>query len=460
MSHSSTSPFATVEMAPRDPILGLTEAFNADTRSNKVNLGVGVYYDNNGKVPLLSAVKTAEQARLTAQPARSYQPIDGLATYNQLVQQLVFGKDSPLIAEGRILTIEALGGTGALKVGGDWLHRLFPDAKIYISDPSWENHRALFETAGLVVESYPYYDANGHGESPPRIMKHAPLTPIPSPTLPLKGRETTDAPCSSPFKGEAGRGMGNVFHAKTRGVDFVAMKSSLDDLPARSIVLLHACCHNPTGADLTPAQWKEVVEVVQRRSLIPFIDMAYQGFAEDIEPDAMAVRLFAEAGVQFLVSSSFSKSFSLYGERVGALSVVTASREESARVLSQIKRIIRTNYSNPPTHGGAIVAAVLANSELRAQWEAELADMRHRIHAVRIELVAKLKAQGVSMDFIAQQRGMFSYTGLTPAEVDQLQREFGIYAVSTGRICLAALNDRNINTVANAIAAVLGHAHD
>lgn len=398
----SNSLFATVDMAPRDPILGLTEAFNADTRSNKVNLGVGVYYDNNGKVPLLSAVKAAEQARLAVQPARGYQPIDGLAAYNQLVQQLVFGKDSPLLAEGRVLTIEALGGTGALKVGGDWLRRLLPDAKIYISDPSWENHRALFENAGFEVDTYPYYDA------------------------------------------------------QTRGVDFVAMKSALENLPAKSVVLLHACCHNPTGADLTPAQWKDLVEVVQRRSLVPFIDMAYQGFAENIESDAVAVRLFAEAGCQFLVSSSFSKSFSLYGERVGALSVVTASREESARVLSQIKRIIRTNYSNPPTHGGAIVAAVLADHELRAQWETELADMRQRIHAMRTSLVAKLKTQGVAMDFIAQQRGMFSYTGLTAEEVDRLQREFGIYAVSTGRICLAALNERNIDTVADAIATVLG----
>lgn len=398
----SNSLFATVDMAPRDPILGLTEAFNADTRSNKVNLGVGVYYDNNGKVPLLSAVKAAEQARLAAQPARGYQPIDGLAAYNQLVQQLVFGKDFPLLAEGRVLTIEALGGTGALKVGGDWLHRFLPDAKIYISDPSWENHRALFENAGFEVDTYPYYDA------------------------------------------------------QTRGVDFVAMKSALENLSAQSVVLLHACCHNPTGADLTPAQWKDLVEVVQRRSLVPFIDMAYQGFAENIESDAVAVRLFAETGCQFLVSSSFSKSFSLYGERVGALSVVTASREESARVLSQIKRIIRTNYSNPPTHGGAIVAAVLADHELRAQWETELADMRQRIHAMRTSLVAKLKTQGVAMDFIAQQRGMFSYTGLTAGEVDRLQREFGIYAVSTGRICLAALNERTIDTVADAIATVLG----
>jgi len=398
--------FAAVDMAPRDPILGLTEAFNADTRSSKVNLGVGVYTDNNGKVPLLSAVKTAEQARLAAQPARSYQPIDGLAAYNQLVQQLVFGKDAPLLAEGRVLTIEALGGTGALKVGADWLHRLFPDARVYISDPSWENHRALFENAGFVVEAYPYYDA------------------------------------------------------ETRGVDFAALKSCLEALPARSVVLLHACCHNPTGADLTPAQWKEIVAIVQCRSLVPFIDMAYQGFAEDIESDAVAVRLFAEAGGQFLVSSSFSKSFSLYGERVGALSVVTASREESARVLSQIKRLIRTNYSNPPTHGGAIVAAVLANPELRAQWETELADMRNRIHTMRVALVDKLKAHGITMDFIAQQRGMFSYTGLTSGEVDQLQSKFGIYAVSTGRICLAALNDRNIDTVADAIAAVLGHSHD
>ena len=399
----TASLFAAVEMAPRDPILGLTEGFNADTNPKKVNLGVGVYYTDEGKVPLLGAVKAAEKARVEAMPARGYQPIEGLAAYNQAVQQLMFGKDSQLLADGRAVTIEALGGTGALKVGADYLRRLLPDAKVYISDPSWENHRALFESAGFTVENYPYYDA------------------------------------------------------ATRGVDFAAMKACLAGLPEKSIVVLHACCHNPTGADLDAAQWAEVVAAVRARNLVAFIDMAYQGFADGIKEDAVALDLFAASGLQFLVSSSFSKSFSLYGERVGALTLITASKEESARVLSQVKRVIRTNYSNPPTHGGAVVAAVLANPELRQMWEDELAGMRSRIRAMRTGLVEKLQARGVAQDFsfVVKQRGMFSYTGLTAAQVERLKSEFGIYAVSTGRICLAALNNKNLDYVADAIAAVV-----
>lgn len=390
-------------MAPRDPILGLNEAFNADARGNKVNLGVGVYCDDNGKIPLLAAVRAAEKTRLEAMPARGYQPIEGPASYNQAVQNLLFGNESPLLKDGRVVTIEALGGTGALKVGADYLRRLLPEAAVYISDPSWENHRALFESAGFRVENYPYYDA------------------------------------------------------ATRGVNFAGMQSCLQALPAGSIVVLHACCHNPTGADLSEAQWKEVVGTVRARGLVAFIDMAYQGFADGIEPDALALKLFADSGLQFFVSSSFSKSFSLYGERVGALSIVTASKEESVRVLSQVKRIVRTNYSNPPTHGGAVVAAVLASPELRKTWEDELAGMRDRIRAMRTGLVEKLKARGVSQDFsfVAQQRGMFSYTGLTSDQVERLKTEFGIYAVSTGRICLAALNTKNLDYVADAIAAVI-----
>jgi len=399
----TASLFAAVEMAPRDPILGLSEAFNADTRTTKVNLGVGVYYDDNGKIPLLGAVKAAEKARLEAMPARGYQPIEGLAAYNQAVQNLIFAAKPSLISDGRVVTVEALGGTGALKVGADFLKRLHPDAKVYISDPSWENHRALFESAGFVVENYPYYDA------------------------------------------------------ATRGVNFEGMKACLNSLPANSIIVLHACCHNPTGADLTEAQWKEVVAAIKNRNLVAFIDMAYQGFADGIEPDAAALNLFADSGLQFFVSSSFSKSFSLYGERVGALSIVTASKEESARVMSQVKRVVRTNYSNPPTHGGAVVAAVLSNPELRKMWEDELAGMRDRIRAMRTDLVAKLKARGVAQDFsfVIQQRGMFSYTGLTADQVERMKNEFGIYAVSTGRICLAALNSRNLDYVADAMAAVL-----
>jgi len=398
----SASIFANVEMAPRDPILGLNEAYNADPRTEKVNLGVGVYYDDNGKIPLLAAVRAAEKARFEAAAPRGYQPIEGPAAYNSAVQNLLFGNDSELVAAGKVVTVQALGGTGALKVGADFLKQLDPQATVYISDPSWENHRALFQNAGFKVENYPYYDA------------------------------------------------------ATRGVNFAAMKAALATLPAGAIVVLHACCHNPTGADLTESQWGDVVEACRERRLVPFLDIAYQGFADGIEPDAAAVRMFEASGLQFFVSSSFSKSFSLYGERVGALSIITESKDEAARVLSQVKRVIRTNYSNPPIHGGAVVAAVLNSAELRKLWEDELAGMRERIRAMRVSLVDKLKAAGVAQDFsfVIAQRGMFSYTGLSAAQVEQLKSDFGIYAVSTGRICLAALNSGNIDYVAKAIAAV------
>ena len=398
-----TSLFAAVELAPRDPILGLTEQFNADTRSNKVNLGVGVYYNDEGRIPLLKAVRKAEQARIDAAAARGYLPIEGLPGYNRAVQELLLGADSPLIAAGRVLTAQSLGGTGALKIGADFLKRLVPQAKVAISDPSWENHRALFEYAGFDVVNYPYYDAATHG------------------------------------------------------VNFAGMIAALESYPAGTVVVLHACCHNPTGVDLTADQWTKVVEVVKARQLIPFLDIAYQGFGDGIDADATAVRQFADADLTFLISSSFSKSFSLYGERVGALSLVAADKEESGRVLSQLKRVIRTNYSNPPTHGGTVVAQVLTSPELRAEWEAELGEMRERIRAMRAALVAKLKERGVARDFgfVMQQRGMFSYSGLTAAQVDRLREEHGIYAVSTGRICVAALNNRNIDAVADGIAAVL-----
>ncbi|RZS81191.1 amino acid aminotransferase [Pigmentiphaga kullae] len=398
-----TSLFAAVELAPRDPILGLTEQFNADTRSNKVNLGVGVYYNDEGRIPLLKAVRKAEQARIDAAAARGYLPIEGLPGYNRAVQELLLGADSPLIAAGRVLTAQSLGGTGALKIGADFLKRLVPQAKVAISDPSWENHRALFEYAGFEVVNYPYYDAATHG------------------------------------------------------VNFAGMIAALEGYPAGTVVVLHACCHNPTGVDLTADQWTKVVEVVKARRLIPFLDIAYQGFGDGIDADATAVRQFADAGLTFLISSSFSKSFSLYGERVGALSLVAADKDESGRVLSQLKRVIRTNYSNPPTHGGTVVAQVLTSPELRSEWEAELGEMRERIRAMRAALVAKLKERGVARDFgfVMQQRGMFSYSGLTAAQVDRLREEHGIYAVSTGRICVAALNSRNIDAVADGIAAVL-----
>jgi aromatic-amino-acid transaminase len=395
--------FASVEMAPRDPILGLTEAYNADTRATKVNLGVGVYYDDNGKIPLLAAVREAEKARLESAPPRGYLPIEGIPGYNAAVQQLLFGADSPLLAAGRVATFEALGGTGGLKIGADFLKRLQPDAQVWISDPSWENHRALFEAAGFKVNAYPYYDA------------------------------------------------------ATQGVNFDAMLACLNGLPANSIVVLHACCHNPTGVDLTAEQWPRVVEAVKARGLIAFLDCAYQGFGDGIEADAAALRIFGASGLDFFVSSSFSKSFSLYGERVGALSIVTENKEEAARVTSQVKRVIRTNYSNPPTHGAAVVASVLTTPALRQLWEKELGEMRERIRAMRTGLVDKLAAAGVDRDFsfVTRQRGMFSYSGLTSAQVDRLREEYGIYAVGTGRICLAALNSKNLDYVANAIAAIL-----
>ncbi|QID17748.1 aspartate/tyrosine/aromatic aminotransferase [Nitrogeniibacter mangrovi] len=399
----TSSIFAAVEMAPRDPILGLNEAFQADTRAEKVNLGVGVYYDDNGKIPLLAAVRAAEEARLQAAPPRGYQPIEGAQMYNKAVQGLLFGPQSALVEAGRAVTFEALGGTGALKVGADFLFRIDPKAQVLISNPSWENHRALFEAAGFDVGTYPYYDA------------------------------------------------------QTRGVDFPAMLDGLRAADAGTIVVLHACCHNPTGADLDATQWAQVVEVIRERGLVAFIDMAYQGFADGIEPDAVALRLFAESGLEFFVASSFSKSFSLYGERVGALTIVTENKETSARVLSQVKRVVRTNYSNPPTHGGAIVAAVLTDAGLRKQWEDELAGMRDRIRLMRSALVEKIAAAGANQDFsfVVRQRGMFSFTGLSVDQVERLKQEFGIYAVSSGRICLAALNSGNIDYVANAIAQVV-----
>ncbi|KVE33502.1 amino acid aminotransferase [Burkholderia sp. TSV86] len=395
--------FSAVALAPRDPILGLNEAFNADTRSTKVNLGVGVYTNEEGKIPLLRAVRDAEKARVEAGLPRGYLPIDGIAAYDAAVQKLLLGDNSPVIAAGRVVTAQALGGTGALKIGADFLRMLNPKAKVAISDPSWENHRALFETAGFEVVAYPYYDA------------------------------------------------------KTNGVNFDGMLSALNSYEPGTIVVLHACCHNPTGVDLSDVQWAQVVEAVKIRQLVPFLDIAYQGFGENVDADAAAVRLFAQADLNVFVSSSFSKSFSLYGERIGALSIITGSNDESARVLSQLKRVIRTNYSNPPTHGAALVSAVFASPELRAAWLEELGEMRDRIRAMRNGLVERLKAANVDRDFsfINAQRGMFSYSGLTAAQVDRLREEFGIYAVSTGRICVAALNTRNIDVVANAIAAVL-----
>jgi aromatic-amino-acid transaminase len=395
--------FSAVPLAPRDPILGLNEAFNADPRTDKVNLGVGVYCNEEGRIPLLRAVIEAENQRVATHASRGYLPIDGIVAYDQAVQQLLFGADSPLISAGRVMTAQAVGGTGALKIGADFLKQLFPQAIVAISDPSWENHRALFETAGFPVQNYRYYDATSND------------------------------------------------------VNRSGMLEDLQALPTGSIVVLHACCHNPTGVDLSDADWQAVLQVVRSKGHVPFLDMAYQGFGDGIHEDAAAVRLFAESGLDFFVSSSFSKSFSLYGERVGALSIVTGSKEESARVLSQVKRVIRTNYSNPPTHGASIVAAVLGSPELRAQWETELAEMRQRIKSMRTTMVDALanNVAGRDFSFVGRQRGMFSYSGLSVEQVGRLRSEYGIYALDTGRICVAALNRSNIDRVTQAILAVL-----
>jgi aromatic-amino-acid transaminase len=397
------SMFTGVQMAPRDPILGLNEQFAADTNPHKVNLGVGVYFDDNGKLPLLQCVQQAEKAMMDKPTARGYLPIDGIAAYDSAVKGLVFGPDSEPVKSGRVATVQGLGGTGGLKIGADFLKKLLPTAKVLISDPSWENHRALFTQAGFTVETYAYYDAD------------------------------------------------------KRGVNFEGMLASLKAAPAGTIVVLHACCHNPTGYDITAAQWDQVVQVVKAQGLTAFLDMAYQGFGHGIQEDGAVVAKFVAAGLNFLVSTSFSKSFSLYGERVGALSVLCADKEEADRVLSQLKIVIRTNYSNPPTHGGAVVAAVLSNPELRALWEKELGEMRVRIKDMRQKLVDGLKAAGVQQDmrFITDQIGMFSYSGLNKDQMVRLRTEFGVYGTDTGRMCVAALNSKNIAHVCASIAKVV-----
>jgi aromatic-amino-acid transaminase len=385
-------------MAPSDPILGVTEAFVADKHPRKVNLGVGVYTDDSGKIPLLECVRHAESERLKSVPHRGYLPIDGLGVYDKAVQELVFGS-----GKENIVTVQALGGTGGLRVGADLLKHISPDATVWISDPSWENHRQLFEASGFEVKNYPYYDP------------------------------------------------------KTHGLNFPGMRSALEGLAAGSIVVLHACCHNPTGVDLSQEQWQAVLEIVRSRGLVPFLDLAYQGFAESLEADGYAARLFAEATSPVFLSSSFSKSFSLYGERVGALSVVTASAEEATRVLSQVKRVVRANYSNPPTHGSQVVATVLGTPNLRSLWDRELSVMRERMKAMRKLLVQKIKTRAPTADFsfVLQQRGMFSYSGLSKEQVRRLREEYSIYTIDTGRICIAALTTGNVDYVADAIANVI-----
>jgi aromatic-amino-acid transaminase len=388
---------------PGDPILSLNEDFQLDTRPNKVNLSIGIYFDDAGKLPVIDAVRRAETALLEAIGPRSYLPMAGLPLYRDTAQALVFGANSTARAAGRIATLQTLGGSGALKVGADFLKRYFPGSQMWISDPSWENHRVVFEGSGLTVNTYPYYDE------------------------------------------------------KTGGLKFAEMLAAIDALPEKSVVLLHACCHNPTGVDLNPAQWAELVPVLQRRKLIAFVDMAYQGFGASLEEDAAPVRLLADADVPLIVANSFSKNFSLYGERCGALSVVCKSAEEATRVAGQLMSAVRANYSNPPTHGAKLVANVLADATLRASWEAELAGMRERILAMRNTIYTGLagRVDEVMRERYVAQRGMFTYTGLNEKQVERLRNEYAVYVLRSGRMCVAGLNARNADYVASSIAAVV-----
>ncbi len=395
--------FEHVEAYPGDPIFAIVDAFNKDTRPGKVNVSIGLYYDGEGRIPVLSSVRKAEARRAQNTEPRSYQPIEGAANYRQAVQELVFGAGHEAVRSKRIATIQTIGGSGALKVGGDFLKRYFPDSEVFVSDPTWDNHRSLFQFAGFRINDYPYYDA------------------------------------------------------ATGGVRFDAMLAALKAMPAKSIVLLHPCCHNPTGVDLTREEWAEIIQVVAARGLIPFMDMAYQGFGDGIEEDAHAVRAMAAAGVSYFVSNSFSKNLSWYGERCGGLSVVCASAAEADRVLGQLKFTIRANYSSPPTYGGQIAAMVMTDPALRQEWENEVAEMRVRIKAMRRRLYDVLTARVQDRDFgyLLSQRGMFSYTGLTAAQVDRLREEFAVYLVRSGRMCVAGVNEHNVAAVAEAMAAVM-----
>ncbi len=395
--------FQHVEPFAGDPILSLNEDFQKDPRPNKINLSIGIYFDDAGRIPVLEAVRRAEAKLLTASGPKPYLPIEGAANFRSAVQQLLFGAGHEAVTSKRIATIQAVGSSGGLKVGADFIKRYFPDSEVWVSDPTWDNHRSMFEGAGITVRTYPYYDP------------------------------------------------------ATGGVRFADMLATLRGLPARSVVLLHACCHNPTGVDLTRAQWDELIPVIKERQLLPYLDLAYQGFGDGIEEDAYAVRALASAGLSFFIANSFSKSMSVYGERCGALSVVCPDAQQAENVLGQLKFTVRRNYSSPPIHGGQIVALVLGDPELRSLWEQELAAMRERILAMRKRLHAVLvqKVPGRNFDYFLTQRGMFSYTGLSAAQVDRLREEFGVYLVRSGRICVAGLNTHNVEAAAAAMAAVM-----
>ena len=386
-----------------DPILSLNEDFQKDPRPDKINLSIGIYFDDAGRIPVMSSVKRAEALVVAKGGPKPYLPIEGAANFRSAVQQLLFGAGHEAVTSGRVATIQSVGSSGGLKVGADFIARYFPGSQVWVSDPTWDNHRSMFEGAGLTVNTYPYYDAS------------------------------------------------------TGGLNFDAMLAALNKLPAKSVVLLHACCHNPTGVDLSIAQWDALIPVLRERELIPYLDLAYQGFGDGIEADAVAVRALASAGVSFFIANSFSKSMSVYGERCGALSVVCPDATQAVNVLGQMKFTVRRNYSSPPIHGGQIVATVLTDPELRREWETELGAMRERILAMRKKLYAVLKAKvpGRDFEYFLTQRGMFSYTGLSAAQVDRLREEHALYMVRSGRICVAGLNSSNVEATAEAIAAVL-----
>lgn len=395
--------FEKVEAYAGDPILSLVADFNNDTRENKVNLSIGYYYDNQGVVPKLSCVKQATDALYNANHGASlYLPMSGLPSYCSAVQSLLFGQSHPAVKSGRIATIQTLGGSGALKVGADFLFRYFPNSQVWVSDPTWENHVAIFNGAGFKVNRYPYFDQ------------------------------------------------------QTGGVNFAGMLQTISELPAKSIVLLHPCCHNPTGADLTPAQWDEVIKVLKEKDLIPFMDIAYQGFGKTIDEDAYAIRALATSGLCGFVGNSFSKTFSLYGERVGGLSVLCEDQQTAKKVLGQLQFTVRRNYSSPANTGAQIVSYVLNNAELNQLWVSEVEAMNQRIAQMRTVLVNTLKefVPNRNFDFLLQQQGMFSYTGFSKAQVDKMKSDFGVYLVGSGRMCVAGLNNDNVVQVAKAFAAV------
>jgi aromatic-amino-acid transaminase len=405
--------FGHLEPYAGDPILGLNEAFQKDPRADKVNLSIGIYFDDAGRIPVLDCVRRAEAMMLAESAPKSYLPIEGSAAARTAVQHLLFGVDHEAVTGGRIATLQTVGSSGGLKVGADFIKRWLPQSEVWVSDPTWDNHRAMFEGAGIAVHTYPYYDAGDPGATPPR-------------------------------------GAG--------GLSFDAMLDTLRALPQRSVVLLHACCHNPTGVDLMPAQWRSLIPVLRERELLPFLDLAYQGYGDGIDEDADAARALAASGLTFFVANSFSKSMSVYGERAGALSVVCADAAEAELVLGQLKATVRRNYSSPPIHAGGIVSRVLTDPALRAAWERDVNTMRERIQGMRRSLHAVLQAKRPGRDFgyFLSQRGMFSYTGLTTAQVDRLRDEFGVYLVRSGRICVAGLNTGNVERTAVAMAAVLG----